>query len=211
LITQLEMTTSTLASGRGDVLEVAVDELDVVDAGLGGVGSGEVEHLVGHVEADGPASGGDAAGGDQDVGAGAGAEVEDRLAGVEVGDGGGDATAERRGHGGLGRAFGGLGVVEVGTEDDVTGLVGGRGDVGRAGGRLDAASVVVVAAGGAGGGVGVATSHHLSDVGDVGHRAPSEVVSQAGGSGTSRPMTTSAAEGKHDTHASLIRYQREVP
>ena len=65
-----------------------------------GVGAGEVEHLVGHVDADRLAGRRDAAGGDEHVGAGAGAEVEHRLAGVEVGDGGRDPAAQRRGDGG---------------------------------------------------------------------------------------------------------------
>ena len=47
-----------------------------------------VEHLVGHVQADGPARRSDAARGDEDVGAGARAEVEHRLARMKVSDGG---------------------------------------------------------------------------------------------------------------------------
>ena len=95
LITQLEMTTSTDASGERDLLEVALDELDVLDARRGRVGAGEREHLVGHVEPDRAAAGGDAPGADEHVRARAGAEVEHRLAGVQVGDGGRDAAAER--------------------------------------------------------------------------------------------------------------------
>ena len=38
-----------------DLLDVALHELDVLDARVGGVGAGELEHLVGHVEADRPA------------------------------------------------------------------------------------------------------------------------------------------------------------
>ena len=68
-----------------------------VDACLLRVGAGEVEHLVGHVEADRLAAGGDAAGADQDVGAGAGTEIEHGLAGLEVGDRGRNAAPERRG------------------------------------------------------------------------------------------------------------------
>ena len=88
LITQLEMTTSTISSSSGHVLEVALEELDVLDAGLGGVGARELEHLVGHVEPDRLAGRPDAPGGDQDVGAGARAEVKDGLALVQIGDGG---------------------------------------------------------------------------------------------------------------------------
>ena len=40
--------------GERELLEVALDELDVRDAGLGGVGARELEHLVGHVEPDRP-------------------------------------------------------------------------------------------------------------------------------------------------------------
>ena len=47
---------------------------------LRGVAACEVEHLVGHVEADRSAGGAEPAGGDEDVSAGAGPEVEDDLA-----------------------------------------------------------------------------------------------------------------------------------
>ena len=40
--------------GQRDLLEVALEELDVLDAGRGGVGAREREHLVGHVEPDAP-------------------------------------------------------------------------------------------------------------------------------------------------------------
>ena len=52
LITQLEMTTSTERVGQRDLLDVALEELDVLDAGRGRVGAREREHLVGHVEPD---------------------------------------------------------------------------------------------------------------------------------------------------------------
>ena len=52
-MTQFEMTTSTDASASGIGLDVALDELDVRDAGLRSVGAGESQHLVGHVETDG--------------------------------------------------------------------------------------------------------------------------------------------------------------
>ena len=94
-MTQLEMTTSTERVGQRDVLDVALDELDVLDAGLGGVGAREVEHLVGHVQADGLAGRADAAGADEHVGAGARAEVEHGLALVQVGDRGRHAAAQR--------------------------------------------------------------------------------------------------------------------
>ena len=49
-------------------------------AGLGGVGAGQVEHLVGHVDAVREAGGADAAGRQQHVDATARAEVEHPLA-----------------------------------------------------------------------------------------------------------------------------------
>ena len=112
LITQLEITTSTLASGERQVLEVPLDELDVVDPGVGGVAAGELEHLVGHVESDRLAGGSDAPGADQHVGAGARAEVEHRLALVQIGDRGRDAAPERCVDSGCGSAVGMLVFVE---------------------------------------------------------------------------------------------------
>ena len=50
--------------------------------------------------------GSDAAGADEDVGAGSGAEVEHGLALVEVGDGGRDPAAQRRAERGVGGALG---------------------------------------------------------------------------------------------------------
>ena len=52
LITQFEITTSTDVVGERDLLDVALEELDVRHAGLGALRAGELEHLVGHVEAD---------------------------------------------------------------------------------------------------------------------------------------------------------------
>ena len=93
-MTQLEMITSTESSGSGIVLDRALDELDVLDPGLALVGAGQLEHLVGHVEAVGLAGRADAARREQDVDPAAGAEVEDRLALVQVGDRGRVAAAE---------------------------------------------------------------------------------------------------------------------
>ena len=117
LITQLEITTSTVCVGERHVLEVALDELDVLDAGLGGVGAGELEHLVGHVEPDRSTGRGDSTGGDQDVGAGARAEIEHRLAFAQVGDGGRHAAAERGVDGGFGNLLAAGFVVESGSEN----------------------------------------------------------------------------------------------
>ena len=82
--------------GQRDVLDRALDELDVLDPGLALVVPRELEHLVGHVEAVGLAGRADAPGREQDVDPAAGAEVEDGLALVEVGDRGRVAAAERR-------------------------------------------------------------------------------------------------------------------
>ena len=64
-----------------------LNELGVGSAGLGGVVPGEVQHLLGHVQAVGLPGWADPAGGQQHVDAAAGAQVEDRLAGLEAGDG----------------------------------------------------------------------------------------------------------------------------
>jgi hypothetical protein len=85
---------------------------------------GELEHLVGHVQSDRLARLADALGGDQDVCSGAGPEVEDGLALVQVGDSGRDAAAERGADCGVGRALGVGAVVEGVAEDLVAGLVG---------------------------------------------------------------------------------------
>jgi hypothetical protein len=91
--TQLEMTTSTQASARG-CLDVALDELDVLEACLRGVCAGQVEHLVGHVQADCPPGRAHAARGDEHVRARTGAKIEHRLAFVQVGDRGRDPAAQ---------------------------------------------------------------------------------------------------------------------
>jgi hypothetical protein len=136
--------------GQRDLLEVALEELGVLDPGGGRVGAREREHLVGHVEPDGLAGGADAAGADQHVGAGPGAEVEHGLALVEVGDRGGNAAAERRGDGGAGRG-GGLVAVEGGAE-----LVAAPDR---------AAAAAFLGRGGSSGGGGVALADGLADVG----------------------------------------------
>ncbi len=92
--------------GQRDVLEVAAEELDVVDAGLGRVGAGQVEHLVGHVQPDRRAAGATRRAEMQHVGAAAGAEVEHCLAGVQVGNGGRHAAAQRCLDGALRRSLG---------------------------------------------------------------------------------------------------------
>ena len=76
LITQLEMTTSTAESGKGHRLDVALEELDVLDAGVRGVVAGELEHFVSHIQPYRPSAGPHALGADQYVRAGARAEVD---------------------------------------------------------------------------------------------------------------------------------------
>ena len=82
--------------GQRDVLDRALDELDVLDPSLGLVAARQVEHLVGHVEAIGLAGRTDPPSREQDVDPAAGAQVEHRLALVELGDSGRVATAEAR-------------------------------------------------------------------------------------------------------------------
>ena len=165
--------------GERDVLDVALDELDVVDARFGGVRAGELEHLVGHVEPDRLAARADAAGGDQHVGAGAGAEVEHRLALVQVGDRGRDAAAER---GVDGRLQGGVaGVVVEGCAEDLVAVLVGRSDVRPAagdGGRCSAAAGRgALGHGGRGGGVALADALADVGVGQLSHAASSSRAS----------------------------------
>ena len=76
--------------GQRSVLDVAVSELGVGDTRHGGVGPGQLEHLLDRVQTDNAAAGGDAAGRDQNVCPGTGAQVQDSLAGMKVGDRGGN-------------------------------------------------------------------------------------------------------------------------
>ena len=130
-MTQLLMTTSIDSARQRDRLDVALEELDVGRAGLGRVALGEREHLVGHVEAERAAGRADALRGEQDVDPAAGAEVEDALALVQVGDGDRVAAAEAREDGRVGQ----LRLLERGVEAgaDRLGLAGAA----AAGGRLD--------------------------------------------------------------------------
>ena len=95
LITQLEMITSTRIVGQRDVLDFAFEKFDVLNAALALVLARERQHFVGHVEAVGLAGGADAAGGQQHIDAAARAEIEDRFAGLQLGQRGGVAAAER--------------------------------------------------------------------------------------------------------------------
>src|ERR1017187_2962956 len=99
--------------GQGNVLDLAFEELDVVDAGLAFVFVSESQHFIGHVEAVGFAAGRHAPGGEQDVDAAAASEIEDRFAGLQFGQRGGVAAAQRGQHGGLGELAFLFGVVEI--------------------------------------------------------------------------------------------------
>ena len=100
--------------GQRDGLDLALQELDILDARLLLVFAGERQHFVGHVEAVGLARGADAARRKQHVDAAAGAEVEHGLAGLQLGERRRVAAAERREHGRFGqRAFLGH-VIEIG-------------------------------------------------------------------------------------------------
>ena len=79
-----------------DRLDLALEELDVVGAGLGGVAPGQAEHLVGHVQAKGAPGCADTLGREEDVDAAARSQVEHPLALVQVRDGDRVAAAERR-------------------------------------------------------------------------------------------------------------------
>ena len=70
-----------------DVLDQALEEVDVRRARLPRVSLREREHLVGHVQAVDGSRGPDPLRGEEDVDASTGAEVEDGLALVELGDG----------------------------------------------------------------------------------------------------------------------------
>ena len=76
------MITSTRVVRQRDVLDLALEELDVLHAGFALVLAGQRQHLVGHVEAVSLAGRADAARREQHVDAAARAEIEHRLAGL---------------------------------------------------------------------------------------------------------------------------------
>ncbi len=80
------MTTSTGGIRKWEVLDDTPDELDVLRAGGGGVGPGEGEHLIGHVDAVDETALADPPGRQQHVDATAGAEVKDGLTLAQLGD-----------------------------------------------------------------------------------------------------------------------------
>ena len=97
LITQLEMMTSTEPSGSGMASISPLRNSTLSTSGLALVLAREGQHLVGHVEAIGLAARPDPPGRQQHVDPAAGAEVEHRLAGAELGQRRGIAAAERGG------------------------------------------------------------------------------------------------------------------
>src|SRR6185503_6382233 len=99
--------------GKRDVLDLALEELDVRDAGVGLVPARELEHLVGHVQAVGFAGRADAPGREQHVDTAAGPEVEHGLAGAELGERRRVAAAQGGANGVLGQTTRLGGVVEI--------------------------------------------------------------------------------------------------
>ena len=95
-MTQLEMIDVDRVVGQRDVLDVALEELDILEPALALVLLGERQHLVGHVEAVRFAGRSDAPRRQQHVDAAAGAEIEHGLAGLQLGQRGRIAAAERR-------------------------------------------------------------------------------------------------------------------
>ena len=95
LITQLEMTQSTEASSTGSSSMMPLRTSTLVKPAAATLACGARDHLVGHVDADDAALGADEARGQQQVDAGAGAEVEDDVAGAQAGERDRVAAAER--------------------------------------------------------------------------------------------------------------------
>ena len=104
LITQLEMITSTEPSGQRDRLDLAAEEHRVLRAGLARVGAGQVQHLLGHVQAVRLPGRADPAGRQQHVDAAAGAQVQHRLPGMQVRHRDGITAAEAGPHRAAGQA-----------------------------------------------------------------------------------------------------------
>ncbi len=101
-MTQLEMTTSTLAAGSGISSIWPRSHWTFATPALAWFARASCEHLVGHVQAVGDPARTDPPGGEQDVDAAAGAEVEHRLALMQFGDRQRVAAAERREDGAVG-------------------------------------------------------------------------------------------------------------
>ena len=130
LTTQLLMTTSIDSAGRGSASMWPLRNSTLVAPAWAALRLGEGEHLVGHVDPERATGRPDPLGGQEDVDAATGAEVEDALARVEVGDGGRVAAAERREDRGVGQ----LVALERGVEvrADRLGIAATRGALGGA-------------------------------------------------------------------------------
>ena len=148
------MTTSTDASGSG--IASMWPRRNSTFGTPAALAPGELEHLVGHVEPDRAPARADPAGGDQHVGARSRAEVEHRLALVEVGDRGGNAAAERRLQGVVRRARGLVAVQRVAEDLVAVGVV-------QAGG-VGCAAAAATARGSGAGRRRVALPHDVADV-----------------------------------------------
>src|SRR5437899_2778666 len=85
--------------GQGDVFDLTFEKLDVFNSGLALVFASKGQHFVRHVQAVGLAGWPHTHGRKQHVDASAGAKVEDRFAGVELGKCGRVAAAEGREYG----------------------------------------------------------------------------------------------------------------
>ncbi len=114
LITQFDMITSTRRVRQRDMLDLAAEEFGVRHAGGALILACERQHLVGHVEAVRLAGGAHAPRGEEHVDAAARAEIQDGLAGMQLGERGGISAAERGEHGALGQLIGLAAGVEVG-------------------------------------------------------------------------------------------------
>ena len=180
-----------------DVLDGAVEELDVGDACGGGVAAGQLDHLHGGVEPVDVTSWPDPSGREQHVESASGPEVEDGLSLSEFGDDEWVAAAEAHPHG---------------RRRHVVDVVVVAGPERRPGGSTDA-----VALPGPPGRFGVAGQDWIDRCSRVtGHQHDPSVlhaatVSSQGTASGSRPMISSAALGKQSRQRSLIRHQLELP
>jgi hypothetical protein len=112
LITQFEITTSTLASGSGTASIRPARKLDVRRARLGRVAPRQLEHLVGHVYAVGEAGRAHPPRREQDVDPAPRAQVEHALPRTQVRDDQGVPATEAGEQRGLGYLAGLVGPVE---------------------------------------------------------------------------------------------------
>ena len=113
--------------GQRDVFDFAFEKLDVFHSGLALVFAGQGQHFVGHIEAVGFAGRADAPGGEQHVDAAAGAEIEHGFAGIELGQRGGIAAAERSQHRFFGNLAGLRGIIEIRGDRIAAAIERGRG------------------------------------------------------------------------------------